>query len=382
MSRATLAALALVGCELVAGIEDRTVGGVDGGTGDPGNPATFSQEDLEGLWTGRIGTSSGVQIFVEATGRATGSGFSGTWRIDDVGRVTGSGSVSAVSGSQLIVASATWRLVMSGSKQALSGTVDGAAPGLHDLSVSLTRSALVIGSGGRSGTGGAGAGAGTGGFRVIGGSGGRPGGSGGARGGGSGGATGVAITCRRPPTPLLTDFSLLDATGMIWGDMAGLWGVALAYGTGITLSTTGGTARITGTLSTYSGFGLGVANGCLDASAYSGLSFTLGGNVGPSGTLLLVVATRSNQPVDGTGPGLCVYTSEATKGTDCVPAQRVITVPASPGRIQLAWSDFSGGKPVAGIEPQGITGLFWLFSWTEGSPLTPVSVTLDDVGFW
>jgi hypothetical protein len=103
---------------------------------------TFATSDLQGSWKGTAVNSSNsltLSLAVDGQCKATGSGVSSTWSIDNTGKVTGGGSFSFVSGSYLTVASSSWSLQMSQDKKSLSGSMDVSYPTLHNMTVSLTK---------------------------------------------------------------------------------------------------------------------------------------------------------------------------------------------------------------------------------------------------
>lgn len=241
-------------------------------------------------------------------------------------------------------------------------------------------------SGGRSGSGGV---TGTGGARPTTGSGGRgvvvsgTGGQGVGTGGvsGSGGAaTGGVQACVKPNRPLITDFSdPLDAD--TFGDADGVIGVAFHLGAGLTHTTTGGAFRTSGTLTDAVG-GMGIALPCVDASMYSGISFTISGSVAGGGATTLTILNRSNEPAPPTGMGQCRYTSEATAFVDCVQPSKTIPIPSAPTTVRLAWSELTGGKPVPNVDPKQLSSLVWLVPYMATPSPRAVDVTIDDLRFW
>jgi hypothetical protein len=144
--------------------------------------------------------------------------------------------------------------------------------------------------------------------------------------------------------------------------------------------TTSGVLRVTGTVGTWSGFGLWM--GCMvDLSAYGGISFDLWGDAGPSGLLTLQVNTSPDSP-----PNVCttnIGTCPADASVCSAPAMTV-HVPADRGTpTTLRWADFGGGAPMAGVDPTQILGLSWSFGWVDwGGSVSapyPVDVSLGEV---
>jgi hypothetical protein len=131
---------------------------------------------------------------------------------------------------------------------------------------------------------------------------------------------------------------------------------------------------VTGTVGTYSGFGTWLEQCHVDMSDFSGISFRIGGDPGPTGTLQLRAFTKTNSPEVECRPerGTC---TEAT----CSPATYTVTVPSSPTVVTVTWADFTGGAPSAGVDPSEIWQFQWDFDWADGTTPFPVDVTLDDV---
>jgi hypothetical protein len=142
----------------------------------------------------------------------------------------------------------------------------------------------------------------------------------------------------------------------------------------LTRSLAGGELHVTGTVGTYSGFGTWLEQCHVDMSDFSGISFRIGGDPGPTGTLQLRAFTKTNSAEVECRPerGTC---TEAT----CSPATYTVTVPSSPAVVTLTWADFTGGAPSAGVDPSEIWQLQWDFDWADGTTPFPVDVTLDDV---
>jgi hypothetical protein len=102
----------------------------------------FWQTDLIGTWTGTASNlehSATLGLTVTSAGEVSGTGVSSTWTIDPMGIVIGGGTFTFISGTQLIIASASWNLQLNGTKDKLTGIYDVFVPGLHDLDITLVR---------------------------------------------------------------------------------------------------------------------------------------------------------------------------------------------------------------------------------------------------
>jgi len=234
-------------------------------------------------------------------------------------------------------------------------------------------------------------------------------GSGGVGTGGAGGGAGapsgqgsVAPTpdaaapemCRlsTPAGAMIVDFKpLMNAPtdAYSWGDFGtGFSGYTYKFPDALVSDVTTGAWHISGSVADYTGFVLAFLCGT-DASAYSGIQFTIKGSVGAPGALTLFVATAADEAIDPsqpTGRAGCKPVSNQYDGT-CVQPSKIIAVTSDTKTIALKWSDFSGSKP-GPVKPSEILALRWIFTWPVGAgdaastvASYPVDVTIDDVSF-
>jgi len=163
-----------------------------------------------------------------------------------------------------------------------------------------------------------------------------------------------------------------------------------------------GNWHITGTVGNYSGFGLyinqrtapvdpmtgtapytGIPYHFIDASAYSGLKFTISGNAGPSGSVTAVMQSRAT-----TGPTASTVNDlfpspgrvNSTCGTCPPPAtacgnlEVAVPVTATPTPVTITWAQ-------AGIpDPAAFMSISWRFLFTAGTTY-PVDLVVDDIEF-
>jgi hypothetical protein len=142
----------------------------------------------------------------------------------------------------------------------------------------------------------------------------------------------------------------------------------------LTRSLAGGELNVSGTVGTYSGFGTWLEQCLIDMSSYSGISFRIGGDAGPSGIVRLRAFTQTN-----TAPPECrAARGTCTSGT-CSPSTYTITVPATPEVMTVTWDDFAEGSPSVGVDPAEIWQFQWDFDWADGTTPYPVDITLDEV---
>lgn len=205
-----------------------------------------------------------------------------------------------------------------------------------------------------------------------------------------------------PPQALITDFSNLengqlfgakDATGAYipnWYEPGHFFGGIFAYpvmpdmcSEDMTVPTyplvsdaCSGAWRVTGTVGTYSGIGLWMETCIVDMSAYSGISFNIGGTVGATGQMKLSISTNGNLAPDTckTNKGTCML------GDGCLAASTMITVPSSMSTVQVAFDSLTGGAPEAGVNAAEITGIQLEFDCTDCTTAPyEVNLTIDDI---
>ena len=236
-----------------------------------------------------------------------------------------------------------------------------------------------------------------------------PGGSGGTT--STAGTTGSAATdgkaCLPVTKALITDFTYTPSDGGTtstsqarFGDstttLSGGTSVWTNSATPLTSDVTQNNWHITGTIDNYSGFNL-YLDSCsrVDASAYKGIQFKISGSLG-GGTLRMGMGTlndavaaswliaHDDTSATATDPGRCMPPADATLNqysqTTCKDPEAPVPVTASPATISLAWTDFTGGKPVSSVEPKDIISIYWYFVWTTGASY-PVDIVVDEVSF-
>lgn len=217
-------------------------------------------------------------------------------------------------------------------------------------------------SGGAGGTGGSGAG------------------SGGTT---TGGSAGMAAACTPNPAALtcagskpnawgdppgatagtLIDFATYSATGT-WGSsvMGQLTGGTSRYhgpsDVDLTATPEAGSLKLTGTITPMGYVGVVFWFGpCIDASAFTGLTFSVGGTTGGA-VMKAQIQTHVDYPVDtANSKGGCSFTNCDEKFSECAGPTYQLVVPATPEAVDLPWSSFAGGTPVAEVTPDGLVGL-------------------------
>jgi hypothetical protein len=126
-----------------------------------------------------------------------------------------------------------------------------------------------------------------------------------------------------------------------------------------------GNWHITGTIAggQWAGAGLWFGTSCpvMDISAYQGMSFTIAGDAGPSGSIAVSVSTAANTKpnTDTTSSSFTCYANVATcTAATCAPASLTVNnITSTPQTVRLLWTNLSNGKPSATPNPAEITGI-------------------------
>jgi hypothetical protein len=286
-------------------------------------------------------------------------------------------------------------------------------------------SSATAGSGSTSGgSGGAGVSAGSGGSAgssptPSGGSAGTPATGGSATTAGSGGAPASTKDCFTKTTlsvPLLTDFESYDGVMPATGEGSWTFQVGTAYAGLYVLSEE--TPPGSGTTSTSYlldiaaganasqwaahganpttadwGGGIGFWMGCLNATAYAGVSFYVKGTT-PTGMLGIALATEDTSPPDATDPakgGTC----DPAPASGCSGPATTLAIPAEWTLITLPWGSFTAGVGASGVAVPAtgdrITGIsitagMVYTSMDDGGTYQPAAgafdVSIDDLGFY
>jgi hypothetical protein len=209
-----------------------------------------------------------------------------------------------------------------------------------------------------------------------------------------------------PESALITDFSMLSDTNVFHSDSKEWWleffgGPYVYPGFDQCAETqqdpllaqefSEESWHITGTVGTYAGAGMWFAPCNVDMSAYSGISFTISGNVGPTGSILFNVATAANS-APSTNPAnpnchpnqnRCAPADPAQPWLSC--ANNVFTVSdidETPRTVTVLWEELVGGMPEATTNAAELRGiglaLDWQFEYTAADAYA-VDFTIDDV---
>jgi hypothetical protein len=125
------------------------------------------------------------------------------------------------------------------------------------------------------------------------------------------------------------------------------------------------------------GFGLTYGEGgCLDATGYSGVQFSIDGSLGTCQLRFGVQFSQDDKVEDNPSGGSCAL------GPQCFPPLSGPLVPGADGIVMVPFAEVSGGSPTKTIDATTITGVNWqLVSPLTGDPCM-ASFTLDDVTFF
>ncbi|HTQ05215.1 MAG TPA: hypothetical protein VMI54_15230 [Polyangiaceae bacterium] len=135
--------------------------------------------------------------------------------------------------------------------------------------------------------------------------------------------------------------------------------------------------HVTGSVGTYSGFGV-YFNACTDLSAYRSMTFTLSGTSGSvdaTDVVRFVVQQNADEPPDqlnrkGGCPG---------PASNCSSPFVYLGVGSTPQTV--AFSSLTNGAPLAGLDPTQLLGLEWLIAPDASGTPFAVDLTLDDLTF-
>jgi hypothetical protein len=214
----------------------------------------------------------------------------------------------------------------------------------------------------------------------------------------------VPLTLCTPVTPvtspLVSDFTAEGGAPIVFGAYgAPIWGGVYVYPSTVpdpcsdagapmyplASDVTGGNWHISGTVGTYSGFGLWwncTSSGrdnpvcTINASAYSGIQFSIRGSVGATPAITMTIATADDSAVstDMAKPscGTCTVAG-------CTSPSVAVPVSATASTITLRWSDFTGGVPNA-LAADKITGISFTLPWA-GTGTSAADLIIDDIRF-
>jgi hypothetical protein len=140
--------------------------------------------------------------------------------------------------------------------------------------------------------------------------------------------------------------------------------------------------RFAGQVEDYTGVGLWFS-GCIDGSKFSGVRFSIAGDVGASGTVQFYVITNRDKEVDETNSiGSCVAADPQDTWQSCRPPVVTLPVTADATMHEVPWSAFKAGLPTATTDGSDVIALQWSFDWQDGAPPYSAQLTVDDLAFY
>jgi len=208
-----------------------------------------------------------------------------------------------------------------------------------------------------------------------------------------------ALACPPIAREMISDFSFTgNPNSVTFSPDAAVPGGTFHYPDGpggLVSDVTNGDWHLYGTVRSISGFGL-YLSGCgqVDAAAYRGIAFTLWGEIGDGGALVLFVGSSENQvasswinanepsPAGADEPinlGRCLPLATRYDGT-CREARRILNVPPAPEPSLILWRDLAEGCPEPSVNPSEVTSIAWYFPQPARGSYT-VDIHIDDLRF-
>jgi hypothetical protein len=184
------------------------------------------------------------------------------------------------------------------------------------------------------------------------------------------------VRCLEARTNRLTNF----ATGAEYSDGASISSLTYTYPNEV-VGEFLDVFRVTGTVNDYSGIGISFG-ACVDASKFSGLTFDVWGDAGPTSTLTVFANTRENSPEPPfTETGTCEPADPGDPYRSCLNAYARITVPATRDAVHIRFSSFMGGRPHSSVNSGELLTFFMGLDWSESQASYPIDLTFGDILF-
>lgn len=140
--------------------------------------------------------------------------------------------------------------------------------------------------------------------------------------------------------------------------------------------------RFNGPIKDYTGVGVWFS-GCIDASKFRGVRFSIAGDAGSSGNVQFYVISNRTKEVDETNSvGACVPVDPNNGWDSCRPPVVTLPVTAQATTHAIAWSAFKGGLPSEKTDGSDLIALQWSFNWETGGPTYQAQVTVDNLEFF
>lgn len=192
-----------------------------------------------------------------------------------------------------------------------------------------------------------------------------------------------------PKTPgqayVINDFSAPEGNKVSWGysGETTFSGYSYVYPeAAITSDMAGGMWHLSGTVGDYSGFALGFSC-AVDASMFTGISFSIKGDAGATGRLVMSVGTSPddvNGAKEAPSWGKCVPKMSQYDGT-CQAPRADVSVTGTANTVKIKWADLKMGAPQPSVSPDSLSGIVWTWDWVAGATPFATDITIDDVVF-
>lgn len=198
---------------------------------------------------------------------------------------------------------------------------------------------------------------------------------------GMGGATQVTFKCggQKPNQPIITSFD--GFTGDQWASPGNISGGVYVY-PDLLAPSEGEFFGLSGAVKTYTGMGV-YFNGCIDASKYKGVRFTISGDPGTSGTVRFFPVVNRNRDVStALTVGACVPADPVNWWDSCHPPEMSLPVTATPTEHYVPWTAFEGGAPTLLTDGSDVLTLEWAFRWLDGDAEYTAELKVDDIAFY
>lgn len=140
--------------------------------------------------------------------------------------------------------------------------------------------------------------------------------------------------------------------------------------------------RFSDQVTTYAGIGVWFS-GCINASQFEGVKFTLSGTLPPGRALRMYAISNRNRDIDeDDGVGACAPSDPIDTWPSCHPPGVVLPVTAEPSTLYVKWADFEDGLPSATTDGSDMLALQWSFDWNDSLAPYDAQLTIDDLSFF
>jgi hypothetical protein len=207
--------------------------------------------------------------------------------------------------------------------------------------------------------------------------------------GGGGGLPPQSCSQTAPPNATISNF--VPWNNGSWGASGDLTGGQSLYQTATDAAAAGFSPSVDGTAADpalhvtatvvagggYAGYVMWF-HPCVDASAYTGISFDISGSLGGA-TLSFQVQMNDDYPIDvGNQKGACAGGSWTQ--TTCWNNRAAVTVTADVTTVSFTWAELIGGYPTTPVDPRQLLGIQWEANCSTTAACA-VDLTLDNVQF-